>query len=97
MQQITVNAIDEHHFQVTVFNNTGINKTGINNISTTHQVSIAAEYALKLTAGKITNAQLVKKSFEFLLERESNKSIMRSFNLSDISRYFPEYEEIFTQ
>ena len=93
MQQIIVNGIDEYHFQVTVINKA----TVIGNSSSTHQVSVAAEYALKLTAGKITNAQLVKKSFEFLLERESNKSIMQSFNLSVIARYFPEYEHTITQ
>jgi hypothetical protein len=27
-----------------------------------------------------------------LLERESNTSILRSFRITDISRYFPEYE-----
>jgi hypothetical protein len=34
----------------------------------------------------------VVKSFEFLLEREPNTSILRSFDLSVISQYFPEYE-----
>jgi hypothetical protein len=57
-------------------------------------VRVQADYALKLTAGKITTAQLVKKSFEFLLEREPNTSILRSFDLSVIARYFPEYERI---
>ena len=44
--------------------------------------------------GIITAAQLVEKSFEFLLERESNTSIMHSFDLSVIARYFPEYRRI---
>jgi len=35
---------------------------------------------------------LIEKSFEFLLERESNTSILRSFDLPVIQRYFPEYE-----
>ena len=82
MPQIMVAAIDEYHFQVTV----------IDNSNTTHKVSVAPDYALKLTAGKITNAQLVEKSFEFLLEREANTSILSSFDLSVIARYFPEYE-----
>jgi hypothetical protein len=34
---------------------------------------------------------LVKRSFEFLLEREPPESILRRFGLSDIERYFPEY------
>jgi hypothetical protein len=35
---------------------------------------------------------LVRASFGFLLEREPRESILRSFDLSAISRYFPEYE-----
>jgi len=36
-------------------------------------------------------ADLVKRSFEFLLAREANTSILRDFDLSTIERYFPEY------
>ena len=84
MPQIIVTAVDEYHFQVTV----------IDSSNTTHQVSIEPNYALKLCAGKITTAQLVEKSFEFLLEREANTSIMQSFDLSVIARYYSEYEQI---
>jgi hypothetical protein len=35
---------------------------------------------------------VVEASFAFLLEREPRESILRSFDLSEISRYFPEYE-----
>lgn len=35
---------------------------------------------------------LVRRSFEFLLIREPKESILRSFGLSVIERYFPEYE-----
>ena len=34
---------------------------------------------------------LVRRSFEFLVEREPNTSILREFSLSTIERYFPEY------
>ena len=37
---------------------------------------------------------IIKKSFEFLLERESNESILRSFDLEEIENYFPEYNDI---
>ena len=84
MPKIIVTAIDEYHFQVTV----------IDSSNTSHQVSIEPNYALKLCAGKITTAQLVEKSFEFLLEREANTSIMQSFDLSVIARYYSEYEQI---
>jgi hypothetical protein len=36
---------------------------------------------------------LVETSFKFLLERESNTSILSRFDLPIIERYFPEYEE----
>lgn len=35
--------------------------------------------------------RLVKESFEFLLERELSTSIMKEFDLADISDYFPDY------
>ena len=35
---------------------------------------------------------LVRRSFEFLLEREPKASILRRFDLPLIGRYFPEYE-----
>jgi hypothetical protein len=34
----------------------------------------------------------VRRSFEFLLEREPKESILTRLDLSVISRYFPEYE-----
>jgi hypothetical protein len=33
--------------------------------------------------------RLIKESFRFLLEREPNSSILRSFRITDISRYHP--------
>lgn len=38
---------------------------------------------------------LVRRSFEFLLEREPASSILRRFDLSVIESYFPEYDEMF--
>ena len=37
---------------------------------------------------------LVRRSFEFLLERESPSSILPQFELSVIETYFPEYDEL---
>lgn len=39
-------------------------------------------------------ADLVRRSFEFLLAREPNTSILGEFDLSVIERYFPEYAEV---
>ncbi len=38
---------------------------------------------------------LVSRSFDFLLEREPPDSILRSFDLSVIQRYFSEYDRLF--
>jgi hypothetical protein len=79
---ILVEALDDERFQVTVDGD----------VKTSHTVRVPLDYARKLTRGLISTHQLVEKSFEFLLERESNSSILRSFELSVIERYFPGYE-----
>ena len=57
-----------------------------------HKVSLSEEYFKSLTNGG-SPEDLIKKSFEFLLEREPNTSILSVFDLTVISSYFPEYEE----
>ncbi len=37
---------------------------------------------------------LVKRSFEFLLEREPPRSILPHFSLPEIERYFPDYPRL---
>ncbi len=64
--------------------------------ATVHTVTVDADYYRKLTGGKVTPEELVSRSFEFLLERESNTSILRSFALPVIGNYFPEYERTIT-
>lgn len=59
---------------------------------TTHVVTVDPEYARALTGGTMSTEDLLRRSFEFLLEREPNTSILRSFDLPLIGRYFPEYE-----
>jgi hypothetical protein len=61
--------------------------------TTTHRVTVRPDYYQKLTEGKVPPERLVERSFDFLLERESNRSILSSFDLSVIQRYFPEYED----
>jgi hypothetical protein len=80
---ITVQPIDENTFRVTVEGRT----------TTTHRVTLSPSYYEKLTGKRVAPELLVEKSFEFLLERESNTSILRSFELPVIGRYFPEYEK----
>ena len=37
--------------------------------------------------------RLVYETFDFLLEREPRESILRAFDLTVVSRYFPEYDD----
>jgi len=60
--------------------------------ATEHRVSLSRDYHVKLTQGCATPEQLAEASFRFLLEREPKESILRSFEMSVIARYFPEYE-----
>ena len=48
---------------------------------------------MKLTDGEVDEKTLIEKSFEFLLEREPNTSILSRFDLPVIAHYFPEYED----
>ena len=57
-----------------------------------HTVSLSPEYYEKLTQKQVPEGSLIKRSFQFLLERESKESILREFDLSLIGHYFPNYE-----
>jgi hypothetical protein len=60
---------------------------------TEHTVIATARDLQRLAPGSSVEL-LVKRSFEFLLERESPQSILRRFALTDIERYFPEYPTV---
>lgn len=78
--------------QVRKLNDTTYEVTVEDKATTTHTVTVDPHYAEKLTEGKVAVEHLLSRSFDFLLERESNTSILRTFNLPVIGRYFPEYE-----
>ncbi len=59
---------------------------------TMHVVTVDPAYAQRLTAGRVPVEHLVSRSFDFLLAREPNTSILGRFDLAVIGRYFPEYE-----
>jgi len=61
--------------------------------TTQHTVHVSNDFYKLLTDGKFSYENLIKASFEFLLERESNNSILSQFDLKVISHYFPEYEK----
>jgi hypothetical protein len=77
----SITAKDEDTYSVTV--------TGIS--TTIHTVTISDLIHTKLTGGKISKETLLEKSFEFLLQREPNTSILAQFKLEIISQYFPDY------
>ena len=58
-----------------------------------YMVTLEDSYYQDLTRGKVAKEELIEKSFEFLLKRESKESILSKFNLKIIKSYFPEYEE----
>jgi hypothetical protein len=58
-----------------------------------HSVTVTRADFQRLTRGAGESPEdLVRRSFDFLLAREPKESILRSFALIDIGRYFPEYE-----
>lgn len=49
---------------------------------------------VRLTNRVINPEEMVIKSVNFLLGRESARNILTSFNLMEISKYYPDYEEM---
>ena len=80
---ISVEAIDNNSFKVSVTKDS----------STEHIVLLSDHFHQDVTNNKLTKTELITHSFEFLLKRESNQSILKKFNLEVISQYFPEYIE----
>ena len=60
---------------------------------TKHIVSVTDQMLLKLANNKTSKEELLHFSFDFLLERESNTSILSSFDITVISKYFSEYKK----
>jgi hypothetical protein len=63
---------------------------------TRHEVTLSRADHERLAPGAAPE-DLVRESFAFLLEREPKESMLRSFDLSVIARYFPEYEREITK
>ncbi len=57
-----------------------------------HHVSMARRTYDRLAAGKVTPERCVEAAFRFLLDREPKESILARFDVTVISRYFPEFE-----
>jgi hypothetical protein len=83
MAKIEVDRIDASRFRVRVIEGKS---------ESAHEVTLDPKYSAKLAAETVPPEALIRKSFEFLLEREPKESILGRFDLTLISRYFPEYE-----
>jgi len=57
---------------------------------TSHEVTVWPSDVQRY-APRSTPEELLRASFEFLLEREPKEAILRRFELPVIERYFPEY------
>lgn len=59
-----------------------------------HDVTVGSDDAVRLAAAGDSGdvERLVYETFDFLLEREPKESILSSFDVSVVSRYFSEYE-----
>ena len=59
--------------------------------TTEHQVTVSETDLERLGGGRSPEA-FVRDCFAFLLEREPKESILPTFDVSVIGRYFPEFE-----
>jgi hypothetical protein len=62
--------------------------------TSTHTVRVPAGLPETLGCARVPVTELVRRSFCFLLERESPASILRNFSLEQIGDYFPEYPDV---
>jgi hypothetical protein len=59
---------------------------------TEHRVTLAVRDYERLSRRAVTPEALVEKTFEFLLAREPKESILRQFELTVVTHYFPQFE-----
>jgi hypothetical protein len=60
---------------------------------TRHHVTMDRTTCERLTVGQFSAEQCLEASFQFLLDREPKESILKRFDITLISRYFPEFEQ----
>ena len=60
---------------------------------TNHTVTVTDQSLSDLSDNNLTKIQLLEFSFRFLLEREPNTSILSSFDINVISKYFSNYKD----
>ena len=80
---ISIKKLSDDVFEVTIA------KTS----TTTHTVKVTDQSLRDLSDNIVTKTQLLKFSFRFLLEREPNTTILSSFDINVISKYFSNYKD----
>ena len=80
---ISIKRLSDDVFEVTVAETS----------TTTHTVTVTDQSLKDLTVNNVTKTQLLKFSFNFLLDREPNTSMLLSFDINVISRYFSDYKD----
>jgi len=83
--QINIKELSPNAFDVTIYSNT----------ETNHQVTISDNFITEYQIKNLTKKEIIEQSFIFLLERESNTSILKNFDIEVIANYFPEYKKLF--
>ena len=84
---ISINKFSDDVFEVTV----------AGTATTTHTVTVTGQCLNDLTDNNVTKTQLLEFSFKFLLDNEPNTSILKSFDMNVISRYFSDYRDEVTR
>jgi hypothetical protein len=62
-----------------------------------HSVTLTRDDFQRLAGSGESPQSLVRRSFEFLLQREPKESILSAFELPVIGRYFPDFEATIRQ
>jgi hypothetical protein len=64
----------------------------VGNGETRYHVTMARDTCERLTMGTRAPEHCIEAALQFLLDREPQESILRRFDITVISRYFPEFE-----
>ena len=65
--------------------------TVVDSITTTDAVTVTDQSLSNLADKNVKKTQLMKLSYRFLIEREPYTSILSSFDINVISKYFSDY------
>ena len=80
---ISIEKQNDNVFEVTV----------ADSVTTTHTVTVTDQSLTDLAGDNTTKTELLEFSFNFLLDREPNTSILSSFDINVISRHFSDYRD----